>query len=198
MVVKEKQIGKYLVEVVVDESPDNPRDWDNLGTMVCFHGRYRLGDKHDYSDNDYNGWDEMKKDIIKNENVGVILPLYLYDHSGITISTSPFSCRWDSGQIGFIFISKKKMLEEYGGKIVTQKLKERVEGYLKSEVETYDRYLQGDVYGYKVYKVDNEDKEEVESCYGYYGEVEEVMEEGERVVENLMKKEVVTEGDSVQ
>jgi hypothetical protein len=33
----------------------------------------------------------------------VILPLYLYDHGGITISCSPFSCPWDSGQVGWIY-----------------------------------------------------------------------------------------------
>ena len=30
----------------------------------------------------------------------VFLPLYLFDHSGITMNTSGFSCPWDSGQVG--------------------------------------------------------------------------------------------------
>ena len=33
------------------------------------------------------------------ENV-VILPLYLHDHSGLTMNTSGFHCPWDSGQVG--------------------------------------------------------------------------------------------------
>jgi len=195
--INEKKIGDYLIEIFSDDSPDNPREWDNLGTMVCFHRRYNLGDNHDYNHSDYNGWDEMERDIIKNENVGVILPLYLYDHSGITISTSPFGCSWDSGQIGFIFVSKKKMLEEYGGKIVTEKLKERVRGYLENEVIIYDQYLRGDVYGYKISKVStcdmgHEHKEELESIWGYYGDSDECMEEAEGVVKNYMKKELVS------
>jgi len=195
MVVDEKRIGKYKIEVIQDESPSSPREDDNLGTMVCFHGRYDLGDEHNYKSGDYNGWDEMEKNIIKNENVGVILPLYLYDHSGITISTSPFSCNWDSGQIGFIFISKEKMLKEYGGKIVTQTLKDKVEGYLKSEVETYDQYLTGDVYGYRVSEVKtcsegHEHEEELDSCWGYYGQ-EGCMEEGVGIVEYYIKNDEV-------
>ena len=195
MLVDEKRIGKYKIEVIQDESPSSPREDDNLGTMVCFHGRYDLGDKHNYKSGDYNGWDEMEKNIIKNENVGVILPLYLYDHSGITISTSPFSCNWDSGQIGFIFISKEKMLKEYGGKIVTQTLKDKVEGYLKSEVETYDQYLTGDVYGYRVSEVKvcsegHEHEEELDSCWGYYGQ-ENCMLEGVGVVEYYIKNDEV-------
>ena len=195
MVVDEKRIGKYKIEVIQDESPSSPREDDNLGTMVCFHNRYDLGDEHNYKSGDYNGWDEMEKNIIKNENVGVILPLYLYDHSGITISTSPFSCNWDSGQIGFIFISKEKMLKEYGGKIVTQTLKDKVEGYLKSEVETYDQYLTGDVYGYRVSEVKtcsegHEHEEELDSCWGYYGQ-ENCMLEGVGIVEYYIKNDEV-------
>jgi hypothetical protein len=163
-----KTIGKYKIEIIPDENPCSPREDDNLGTMVCFHSRYDLGDKHDYNHNDYRGWDEMKKAIIKNEKVGVILPLYLYDHSGITMNTTGFSCSWDSGQVGFIFISKKKMLEEYGGKIVTAKLKQQVTEYLKGEVKTYDQYLTGDVYGYRI--TDTETDEEVDSRWGYYGD----------------------------
>lgn len=179
----EKIIGNYKIEVKPDTDPTNPRGWDNLGTMVCFHGRYDLGDKTNYKSTDYYGWEQLKNGIMKNENVGVILPLYLYDHSGITMSTSPFSCPWDSGQVGWIFVSKKKMLEEYGGKRVTKKLIARVTEYLIGEVETFDQYIRGDVYGYCITKVDNED-EEVDSCWGFYGE-EECMMEAESIVNSL-------------
>jgi hypothetical protein len=161
-----KTIKMNRLKVVQDSSADSPRNWDNLGTMVCFHNRYDLGDKHNYSSDDYLGWEEMKKAIIKEENTAVILPLYLYDHSGISISTSPFSCRWDSGQIGFIFVSKEKALEEFGGKIITAKLKERIEKILEGEVETYTQYVEGDVYGFQI--VDEEDNH-IDSCYGFYG-----------------------------
>jgi hypothetical protein len=191
-VVDEKRIGDYLIEIMPDSSPESPREWDNLGTMICFHRRYNLGDKHDYDHSDYDSWGEMKAAIIKKENAGVILPLYLYDHSGITISTSPFSCNWDSGQIGFIFISKEKMLLEYGGKIVTKKLKEKVTEYLKGEVETYDQYLRGNIYGYKISKVTtcdqgHEHKEELESVWGFYGE-DNCLEEAETIVKHYMKE----------
>lgn len=95
--IEKKIIGKYRIEIFYDEFGDSPRNWDNLGTMICFHNRYTLGDKHDYDTDDYNGWGEMEKAIIKDNDVAIILPLYLYDHSGITIATSPFGCRWDSG-----------------------------------------------------------------------------------------------------
>jgi hypothetical protein len=187
----EKRIGNYLIQVVPDESAIDPRDWDNLSTMVCFHRRYDLGDKHNYDHNDYSGWEEMKSAIIKNEKPVVILPLYLYDHSGITISTSPFSCRWDSGQIGFVFVTREKAVTEFQTNKMTKKVKEDCLRILESEVKTYDQYLVGDVYGYKVYEIStcdqgHEHKKMVESCYGYYGEAE-CMEEAESVYNYIIE-----------
>ena len=170
----------YELKIEQDNDPINPRtDWDNLGTMVCFHKRYELGDKTDYRSEDYDSWDELKEGIIKNEGEVVILPLYLYDHSGITISTSSFSCRWDSGQVGFIFVSKYKIKKEGIDE-------SKVEEYLKGEVETYDKYLTGEVYQYTIYEIEtcslgHTHKNVVESCGSYFGE-EECENEGKSVL----------------
>jgi hypothetical protein len=96
----------------------------------------------------------------------IILPLYLYDHSGITISTGPFSCPWDSGQIGYIYITKEKARKEYSWKYMTKSRIKRIINYLENEVETYDQYLTGDVYGYRI---SNEDDDHIDSCWGFYG-----------------------------
>jgi hypothetical protein len=165
MKIKEYKKGNLIVEIHQDEQPENPRDWDNLGIMICHHNRYKLGDKHNINPNDYNSFKEMKKDIIKEYDVAVMLPLYLYDHSGITISTSPFNCPWDSGQVGFIVISKKKIREEFSVKRITKKIKENITKTLESEVKTYDQFLTGDIYGFKILK----DGIEIDSCWGFYG-----------------------------
>ena len=36
---------KYKLEIFDDLNPCSPREFDNLGTMVCFHRRYDLGDQ---------------------------------------------------------------------------------------------------------------------------------------------------------
>jgi hypothetical protein len=148
----------------VDESPENPRNWDNIGTMICFHSRYSLGDKHDVKSKNFSSFDEMKKHLSKK--YAIILPLFLYDHSGITMSTKPFDCRWDSGQVGFIVVDRERILKEYGGNRLTKKSIEKATNYLIGEVETYDQFISGDVYGFKV---EDENGEEINSCYGFYG-----------------------------
>ena len=197
--VETKDIKNYRIKIFNDESPESPRtSMDNLGKMICFHRRYNLGDKHDYDHNDYSGWDEQRTAIEKNENTCVILPLYLYDHSGITISTSPFSCRWDSGQIGWIFVSKEKVRKEYGVKRITKEVIEKVTKVLEGEVETYDQYLRGDIYGYEIVEVTkcelgHEHETFKDSCWGFYGQ-EVCVEEAEGIVGYYTKEETIEEG----
>jgi hypothetical protein len=136
--------------------------------MLCFHSRYTLGDEDkDYDFNDYDSWEEMKQAIIK-DGAKVILPIYLYDHSGQTINTTGFSCGWDSGQIGFIYATDKMILENFGKKKVTKKLIEKTKEILLAEVETYDQYIRGDVYGFKL--IDKKTDNEIDSCWGFYGD----------------------------
>jgi hypothetical protein len=190
-----ERIDNYEIEIYQDESPFSPREDENLSKMVCFHNRYNLGDKNDYNSNDYSSWTEMKDAIIENENPVVILPLYLYDHSGITISTSPFNCHWDSGQIGWVFVTEKTAKDNYGE--ITDEILDRITKTLLNEVETYDQYLRGEVYGYNISKIEVcnkgcEHKEELDSCWGFYGH-DYCMEEAKGIVMyyNKNKEEVV-------
>lgn len=139
-----------VIEVIPDDNPMDPREWDNVGTMVCFHKRYQLGDKTDFKSEDYESWEEVRTAIEENNGIH-IYPLFLYDHSGISIRIGSWNGRaphaeWDSGQIGFIYTTKSA-LEAYG---ITDEAA-AIEG-LQHEVEEYDRYLRGDVYGYLIKK----------------------------------------------
>jgi hypothetical protein len=154
----------FRITAFPDHHADSPREWSNLCTMVCWHRRYSLGDKHDFeTPQDFEEyWRE-------HENEMIVLPLYLYDHSGITISTShtyPYNDRWDAGQVGWIYVEYSDIRREMVGKYITKKKLKRAEEILHSEVEVYDEYLRGEVYGFVV---EDKDDETVDSCWGYYG-----------------------------
>lgn len=158
------------VTIKQEDSPESPRCWDNLGTCLFFHRNYDFGDKVDLS---FSEWDlstlaRVKVALEKKHNAVVILPVYMYDHSGQTINTTGFSCPWDSGQLGFIFVTRKKLLKEYGGKRVTAKIIERATKVLEGEIQTLDQYIRGDVYGF-IHK-DLVTKKEQNSCWGFYGD----------------------------
>ena len=200
---------EYLLTVEDDQCPEDPRNWDNVCTMVCWHRDYILGDKHDYDgiedffqalckevlgkgydETDELYWQDMFK-MLRASGLILIKPINMYDHSGITVSTSneyPYNDRWDAGCVGFIYITKKKAFCEYVN-ITEENWKERADKGLECEMETYDQYLRGNVYGFtleekvhyrnettcphcgEVIKVDEYDTyEEVDSCWGFYGD----------------------------
>jgi len=196
--------GHYFAQILPDdEQGDSPRNWDNLGTMVCFHRNYNLGDivthkgsnrtesgKGEYtfsSPEQFNEWlnayEEDDTRFKLNPEIAVILPLFLYDHSDISMSTGrsyPFDCPWDAGQVGYIFVTKDQVRKEYSCKHITKKVLALATSCLQGEVETYNQCLTGDVYGYRIFKIDDPDfdpdtddpdgfGDEVNSCWGFYG-----------------------------
>ena len=190
---------KYTYRIEQDEcNDDGPRDWDNLGTMVCAHRRYNLGDeqldrleywlsgmlvKLGLERTDKNGyytiqWEDFITDLENGYKTAItkaweildpyifVLDLYLYDHSGITINTTGFTCPWDSGQVGFIYVTKADVRKEWGVQRISSKLREQVFNSLRSEVEIYDQYLTGDVW---YFSIEDENGGWVDSCGGFYG-----------------------------
>lgn len=158
MAYETKEYKGYQIEIDNDSYPMNPRtEYDNLGEMLCFHSRYQLGDEHSHSIKEV-------KEMAESGDY-IVLPLYLYDHSGITMNTTGFSCPWDSGQVGVILVSKEKVRKEYVWKRVTKERQEQIEKYLRGEVKTYDSFIRGDVFGYQIKK----DEEDLDSCWGFFG-----------------------------
>ena len=110
--------------------------------------------------------DDKVMGLVEDEHY--VLPLYLYDHSGITMSTGSFSCPWDSGQVGWIYISKAKAAQE------GWKTPEQAYEAMRAEVEEYDYYLTGQCYGYVV---EDADGGQHDSCWGFLGDIKYVRDE---------------------
>ena len=109
----------FKIEIHSDEDPMDPRDCDNFGTLVCWHPRYTLGDKNEFATSD--DFEEYRS-ITKL----VCLPVFIIDHSGLAFNTGGFRyCdpqEWDSGQVGWIYITYDKLREEFGKKRITKAL----------------------------------------------------------------------------
>lgn len=185
--IKVFENDNYRFSIFHDSDPIDPRkEFDHVGVMVCVNREYNLGDEN-WKMSDYNSWDDVKKKILSENKGAVILPLRIYDHSGISMSTTteyPYNDRWDSSMVGFIYTTKERMVKAWGNQLPRAWKKKAVE-VLNSEVEEYDMYLRGEVYGYRLEKKINHpacehcgheaftEYEEEDSCWGFFGDWEE-------------------------
>jgi len=258
-----KSDKKYTLKIMYDDNAQNPREWDNLGKMMCWHRRYDLGDNHNFSDSqqflinlisdnipvkdiiayvkdgktsdmklEYNKsareWDLQTYDdhfkkwysaytadapldmtdgvladaILEEMRTGDLITLaeksvkinslYLYDHSGITISMSDFNDRWDSGQVGWIYATHEDIKKEYGD--TSPANIEKAWKVISSEVRTYDDYLRGNCFGFQLY---DRKGEQVDSCWGFIGEFDEAKKDISGYLPKDAKKlaEIIEYGD---
>jgi hypothetical protein len=177
----------FKIEVHHDECPSDPiADWDGNVKYALFHNRYSLQNDTDLNTKDYGSWDEFKQALVKKYRALAILPVYMYDHSGQTIATTPFSCRWDSGQLGFAFINKECLKEwGYKSRIGFEKgAKQTLEDTIVQNVKLYDSYIRGEVYGYKII---NRQGDEENSCWGFYGDYDEMVKECKSEVDAIIR-----------
>lgn len=189
----------YEIEIVADDWAESPREWDNVGKMVCNNRNYNLGDEQ-YKNSYANSWrewfayyvqenystglnlksydtygyfDDEGKEVDRIwkwiENNMIVFKLWIYDHSGITINHSSIDSAnrgWDNSNVGFHYVTRERAIKEWGNKKFTKAVEEKAIACLEAELETYDDYVSGNVYGYRIL---DKEGDMIDSCYGFFG-----------------------------
>lgn len=158
-VIETFKIQGYKVNVYHDDMAENPLDDHDCIKVVQFSD-YAIGNCDDFkTPQEFEDYCE--------ENEVIRLPLYMLDHSGITVSTGPYSCPWDSGQIGWVYMDKADAAE-FGDP----------ETALRNAVKALDMYVTGSVYGFEVVKPCARcgQPEVIDSCWGLFSDSPEDLE----------------------
>lgn len=95
---------------------------------------------------DYNNWKEYKEALEKVFDVAYIFPVYMLDHSSITFSSRPFSNQWDSGQVGWAYLTQEDIpdiCDEYNVEQISDIFARDV---LEKELKYYTNYWNGQVF----------------------------------------------------
>ena len=206
-------IGNRTIEVYTDTSGDSdPREWDCLGTIVGWDRDVKLGEKQireqyqvelvlldilndamNLSDEQYDNvmeyaTAEVLMNAIQKHTKAVVLPIYLYNHSGISISTISNKYRmfdgagWDWGISGIIYAMESTIKKEYGGDKVTDEMRTKAIEVLNGEIKTLNMYFQDEVYWFSI----KEDDLMVDSCGGIFAED---LEELKKELKTIVRKE---------
>tara|TARA_R110002051_G_scaffold35255_1_gene77774 strand:+ start:372 stop:974 length:603 start_codon:yes stop_codon:yes gene_type:complete len=157
------------LQIVQDDICEDPRNWDNLTIIATLEQNHNT-----IGDFQFKSSDELNE-FVKDQEAIYSMPLYIYDHSGISLYCGndtipyPFNDQWDAGCIGMVFTTKKRL------KGMEKTPRSKILDQMKTEVEIYSHYLNGNVYGFRLLKwsqcksCDQEVDQEIESCYGFYG-----------------------------
>lgn len=189
---KQTEYRGHHINIYYDESPESPREWSNIGTFYTTHHRYRTENEFDkdfdmeevYVDGRPG---HFRKTFLRDY---IALNIYLYDHSGQAVSSAPFSCRWDSGWFGMVAVSVEAVKKEFGWDKITSYRRRKIKGYLQNEIDTYNEYLHGEVYGFQITSV-SDDSEVLDSCWGYFGDagLEQLKDECRDLIDNIITRQ---------
>jgi hypothetical protein len=157
------------VLIVYDDCPWSPADsGDGYGCILYRSNRYFGFGDHGKS---FSSSEELDEHLNHLKDDGAfILPVYAYVHSGVSIATTPFSCRWDSGQTGFIVVTQKQAMEYFLADTITPDIARRVQEGMKAHISQWNQYFTGEVYGLSIVAKDSDDLiAGVQSTWGIYG-----------------------------
>lgn len=139
--------------------------------------------------------DEKLMLIEESGNVAM-LPISMYDHSGITLwlgsTRDHVDAQWDCSSVGFAYVEKDRAEKEMPRRaqlpgIDNTDWKQWAYEMMEGEMRTYDQYVRGDVYGWVV---ENGEDDFEESCWGYigYDEISRMIEEAKEAIDCHLKR----------
>lgn len=168
----------YSIAINTSDYQYDPRKFNEyVGSLALYHKRYNLTNDESIT------LDEAYK--IETSNDYICLPVYGYDHGGLTIRTHRFPCPYDSGRLGITYVSKEKLKIMYNVKRISNKLKNKIIEYLENELAEYNCYLTGDIYDIII--CDAEDNE-LDSFSGFYG-YDKALAEAQSYVDGIVEYE---------
>lgn len=112
---------------------------------------------------------ELLKRTLAKTGEYAILPIYIYEHSGIALCTVPFSDIWDSACIGFAVANINNFMKQRISDTPVSRCEamHRAEDCIRNELEAYSDYLAGNCWQYCI---TDEDGNVVDSCSGFIGD----------------------------
>lgn len=174
----------HEINVYYDEYAESPRTWDNL-SMIYSNSRRYSPDKLDIDDlmreigiSEFPGFDAL---LQRMEHDYIAYRVCIVDHSYVALSLNrpvpnPYM-GFDSGTFGIIAVAKDAVRREYKVKRITKKIREKVEAVFEGELNTLQKYMNGEVYGYMI------DDGDMDSCWGFYS-IDDAIEEEKSIIDS--------------
>lgn len=193
------------LKIVLDNSgsTESPLDCDESVIFAVLH-RWRLNPAESH------GLDspEAIEEFAKTNPEWQEFPLFMYEHGSVLYrlskSGNPFSCPWDSGRAGSIFLKTADFLGENPPRGKKGEIKYGKEFFPDIEsamfkaaeiiCEEYTDWCNGNIYGYMI---EDQNGDHLDSCWGFIGDPNDyVLQEGRAVLKYEVQKETKRRNDA--
>ena len=177
---------KVFVQVEYDDWSDNPREWSNLWNILTWTSRCDSIDSNQYRDLEEFLLDNLTEKQLRNLYKGnpstkefferiqkrfydlgyLVEPISRYEHGQVVFSVG-VSQGWDSGVVGLAMVNIDDIKKEYETTVLSKGLKEKILGILDSELETYNLWVNGEVYTVSLLDFDGSIIDSLSGMIGY-------------------------------
>jgi len=161
-IIKSYKKENTLFRICVDPCPERP---EMYGHIFHWHPRYDLGKRIKPA--------ETKKNL-QTKDWAQFLNLYLFDHGELILSITPFNDQFDSGQVGYVGVTREEFNNHIRGD-EAQRSKGSI-ARVQESLERFSMYLNGSVFYWTktVLKTCSEcghtsEGDIIHDCGGYYG-----------------------------
>ena len=157
----------YVIRILVDPEPMRPDEYndDDSIFLVGFHRDFYISTKEIKKPEDIKGWSKTHH----------VLALNAYIHSGVMLSISAFSDKWDSGQLGYVLVKR----------LACWKTRKKAEFAARSLVDTWNKYLNG---GFCGFIIEDKSGNHIDSCWGFDDQLD-CLHEAKNAIESAVKRD---------
>lgn len=154
--LKEKN---QILKIYQDESPESSNDWENDDIFLVYKHRQFQVDREGFEPRKIFTYLQKENDAFDFSEY-YIFTVYAYIHSGISLSLAHNGDRFDTSSTGFILVSKKHEhfdyeLQRKSNEELKDKSDEEIaEYYAEGLIKTWNTYLEGNVYGFKLFELE--------------------------------------------
>ena len=176
--------NKAKAELIYDQHAANPRDCDNLGTILIAPNKAHWVASPDsavdtsipFGKNPFEHWENLRREQLKlkKSDIAIAYPITKYEHGEISLQLG-YKSGWDYTVSGFVYVTKDQVRKCYGVKRITKSIIDRTASDLQSELDMLTAWLNGHCYGWQIKEyaitddgLDWKEVDVLDACWGYF------------------------------
>lgn len=151
--VETEEVNGFTIEYHYDQDAESPREFPGCSLVMRARG-------WDFPNDGEVDFSENIKDQLIELGALHIMPVYMLDHSGISLSVRDFADPWDSGQVGFAYVTRQNWEDTQGTPWTgSDENRAQAASLCEADVELYSQYVNGECFYVRVLDTDGEEME---------------------------------------